>query len=189
MRGRLFAIAAVVTGALCLSGCLATLRDDGATPPPTLTAAPQTPVPKPSLNTPPGPQAGDTGLSIDCGGGSVVIDAGTSARSVTGTCTLVQINGADLIVQLGDAIVDRVEVHGDRIRVAGADLGAVAIGGQDNVVDATRLGAVDISGDRNTVDVDGGVGAVTVGGNDNTITADRIGAVVSQGQGNVIRSR
>lgn len=131
-------------------------------------------------------QATTDAVDVACVDGEMDVTTGTDLV-VTQDCALVRVSGQDIEVDLTAAVVDRVEINGDRNEVDAASLTAVEISGQDNDVDATAVGSLDIHGDRKKVDVDRELGSVAVNGNDNEIEAGTLGSVADNGDRNVIR--
>lgn len=149
--------------------------DARATPSPSATAAPGTTAATPA------PPSGDV---VECGGGSILITAG-SPSTLVGECPEVEVQGSDLTVDTTGATVAIMRVSGDRAGGMLGDVGQLTIAGNDSVLAGSRISSLTIRGDRNAVSASGGFEGVLLQGNDNAV-AGSVGQLSDEGARNTV---
>lgn len=139
--------------------------------------------PAPSMSAEASSAAVDT---VDCGGAPLELTAPSDAVRVTGDCPQVQIEAADLALDLTAADLGSVTVQGERLAIALDDADALTLQGAAIVVTGEEIDAVLIRGDRNTITMRGEIETVDIEGDSNVVTGTRIGSVTDGGTGNAV---
>lgn len=188
---RLGHIAILVAAAAVLTGCgvVAGPRQTVLPAPPSGAPHPSSAAPAPVRSTTSAPPtAAPADGAVACGTGTTEISGSDREFVLTGDCARVSIGGTGLRVDARQATLGVVQLSGDRNELRSAGISDLAVGGQDNIVDAATLSSVELNGDRNTLTV-AGFTALTVSGNDNIVRADNPGAVTDRGQRNSVTGR